>query len=98
MDFELPDGRKLTLPETANGADPEAAVGTGPARAAIAVKLDGEVRDLARPLADGGGAERGTPRRLEILTERSGHEALELIRHDAAHVLAETVMELYPGV
>ncbi|MBV9917940.1 MAG: threonine--tRNA ligase [Solirubrobacterales bacterium] len=98
MEFELPDGRKLTLPETATGADAAAAIGPGLARAALAVKLDGQVRDLARPLADGGDTDGGTRRRLEILTERSGHEALELIRHDAAHVLAEAVMELYPGV
>jgi threonyl-tRNA synthetase len=65
------------------------------ARAALAVKLDGEVRDLARPLpaANGSGAQR-----IEIVTDRSGAEALELIRHDTAHVLAEAVLELYPGV
>jgi threonyl-tRNA synthetase len=107
MDFELPDGTALTLPDDATGADAAAAIGPGLARAALAVKVDGEVRDLARPLrdlarplpdgarprADGAG-----PARLEILTARSGSEALQLIRHDAAHVLAEAVTELYPGV
>ena len=95
MQFELPDGQILSLPEEATGADAAAAIGPGLARAALAVKIDGEPRDLARelPSADGAG-----PRKLEILTDRSGHEALNVIRHDAAHVLAEAVLELYPGV
>src|SRR5205807_45175 len=49
----------------------------------------GEVRDLARPLPDGA--------RISIITAKSGEPALELIRHDAAHVLATAVMELYDG-
>jgi threonyl-tRNA synthetase len=105
MDFELPDGKTLTLPEDATGADAAAAIGPGLARAALAVRVNGELRDLARPLpggedAGGGrGARAGAgPARLEILTDRSGQEALALIRHDAAHVLAEAVTELYPGV
>jgi threonyl-tRNA synthetase len=94
MDFELPDGRTLSLPEGATGADAAAAIGPGLARAALAVKVGGELRDLGRALpASSDGA---AP--LEIVTERSGAEALELIRHDAAHVLATAVMELYPGV
>jgi threonyl-tRNA synthetase len=95
MDFELPDGKILSLPDNATGADAAAAIGPGLARAALAVKVDGEVRDLARPLpaANGSGA-----RRIEIITNRSGADALDLIRHDTAHVLAEAVLELYPGV
>src|SRR5947209_3218625 len=92
MQFTLPDGRTLELAEGATGADAAAAIGPGLARAALAVKVDGETRDLSRPLPDGGAG------RLEILTDRSGHEALDLIRHDCAHVLAAAVMELYPGV
>ncbi len=94
MNFELPDGNTLTLPDGATGADAAAAIGPGLARAALAVRVDDELRDLARPLPAGGG---GTAK-LEVLTERSGAPALELIRHDAAHVLAAAVMELYPGV
>jgi threonyl-tRNA synthetase len=93
MDFELPDGTTLALPEGATGAAAAAAIGPGLARAALAVKVDGEVRDLARPLPAGAGRAK-----IEILTDRSGEEALRLIRHDAAHVLAAAVMELYPGV
>ncbi len=95
MEFELPDGSALALPEGATGEDAAAAIGAGLARAALAVSVDGEVRDLGRPLPAGGGA---APRRIEILTDRSGAEALSLIRHDCAHVLAEAVTELYPGV
>jgi threonyl-tRNA synthetase len=94
MDLELPDGKILTLPDDATGADAAAAIGPGLARAALAVKVDGELRDLSRPLPETGDG----PAKLEILTDRSGPEALSLIRHDAAHVLAAAVMDLYPGV
>ena len=96
MDAELPDGKTLTLPDDATGADAAAAIGPGLAKAALGVRVDGELRDLARPLLDGPVAD--GPPRLEIVTDRSGADALWLVRHDAAHVLAESVMELYPGV
>ncbi len=93
----LPDGKELELPDGATGADAAAAIGPGLARAALAVEVtqphDGdvpEVRDLARALPDGA--------RVAILTAKSGQRALELIRHDAAHVLATAVLELYDGV
>jgi threonyl-tRNA synthetase len=96
----LPDGKALELPDGATGADAAAAIGPGLARAALAVEVgvgggpdDGDgpqVRDLARPLPDGA--------HVAILTQKSGPKALELIRHDAAHVLAAAVMELYDGV
>ena len=90
MNVTLPDGTLLDLPDGASGADAAAAIGPGLARAALAVKVDGEVRDLARPLEEGAA--------LEIVTAKSGQDALDLIRHDAAHVLATAVTELYPGV
>jgi threonyl-tRNA synthetase len=97
MDYELPDGTKLSLDNGATGADAAAAIGAGLARAALAIKVDGELRDLSRPLPsvdeDGSRAPK-----LEILTDRSGEEALQLVRHDAAHVLAAAMLELYPGV
>jgi len=93
MEIELPDGKHLTLPEQATGADAAAAIGPGLARAALAVKVDGEVRDLGRPLPSGDGAVA-----IEIITDRSGDAALALVRHDAAHVLAAAMLELYPGV
>ena len=90
MQVTLPDGTPLDLPDGATGADAALAIGPGLAKAALAVKQAGEVRDLARPLLP------GEP--LEIITERSGQDALDLIRHDTAHVLAAAAMELYPGV
>ncbi|MGI9097876.1 MAG: threonine--tRNA ligase [Solirubrobacteraceae bacterium] len=89
MNVTLPDGSELQLADGASGADAAAAIGAGLARAALAVRQNGEVRDLARPL------KAGAP--LEILTPKSDG-ALDVIRHDAAHVLAAAVMELYPGV
>ena len=94
MDYQLPDGTTLSLDDGATGADAAAAIGAGLARAALAIRVDGELRDLSRPLP----ADNGHPPRLEILTDRSGEDALALIRHDAAHVLAAAVLELYPGV
>ncbi len=87
--FTLPDGKPLELPTGATGADAAAAIGPGLAKAALAIKVDGELRDLAAPLPAGGGE-------VAILTDRDP-EALELIRHDAAHVMAEAVVDLYPG-
>jgi threonyl-tRNA synthetase len=95
MEFELPDGKILSLRDGATGADAAAAIGSGLARAALAVKVDGRPRDLARELPSSDGA---APHKLEIVTDRSGDDALALIRHDAAHVLAESVLELYPDV
>jgi threonyl-tRNA synthetase len=85
----LPDGTRLELPDGATGADAAAAIGPGLARAALAIEVDGELRDLARPV-DYGAA-------VSILTA-DGEGALALVRHDAAHVLASAVTELYPGV
>src|SRR3954463_2658497 len=85
--YTLPDGNPLELPAGATGADAAAAIGSGLAKAALAIKVDGELRDLSAPLAGG--------ESIEIVTDRSP-EALELIRHDAAHVLAESVLDLWP--
>jgi threonyl-tRNA synthetase len=106
----LPDGKALELPDGATGADAAAAIGPGLAKAALAIELDrlgpetdrpgsetdrpgpetAEVRDLARPLPD--------RTQIAILTAKSGDPSLALIRHDAAHVLASAVMELWPEV
>ena len=88
MNVTLPDGTPLELPDGATGADAALAIGPGLARAALAIKQNGELRDLAAAVVDGP---------IEIVTKRSP-EALELIRHDAAHVLATAAAELYPGV
>ncbi|MDX6687086.1 MAG: threonyl-tRNA synthetase, partial [Baekduia sp.] len=90
MKVTLPDGKELELADGATGADAAASIGAGLAKAALAVKVDGTTQDLARPLPDGAA--------LEIITDRSGQAALDLIRHDTAHVLAAAMLELYPGV
>jgi threonyl-tRNA synthetase len=93
----LPDGTPLELADGATGTDAAMAIGAGLARAALAIELthpetgeQPQIRDLARPLPDGA--------RISIITAKSGEQALELIRHDAAHVLAAAVMDLYEGV
>ena len=78
----------MELSDGASGADAAAAIGPGLAKAALAIRVDGELRDLAASLPDGA--------EVSILTDRDP-EALALIRHDAAHVMAEAVQELYPG-
>ncbi len=90
MTVTLPDGTQLELPDGATGADAAAAIGEGLARAALGIKADGELLDLSAPLPDGAA--------IEIVTNKSGEDALWLVRHDTAHVLATAVMELYPGV
>jgi threonyl-tRNA synthetase len=92
MKVTLPDGTPLELADGATGADAAAAIGEGLARAALGVRQNGDLRDLDAPLSEGP---------LEIVTAKSGEDGmgpLWLIRHDAAHVLATAVMELYPGV
>ncbi len=88
IEVTLPDGSLLALPVGATGHDAAAAIGPGLARAALAVRVGDEVRDLARPLADG--------EAISIVTPRSGDDHLYVMRHSAAHVLAEAVQNLYP--
>ena len=86
--IRLPDGRALTLPAGSSAADVAAAIGPGLARAALAAVVNGEIVDLNRPLADGAS--------VRLLTDRDP-EALGVLRHSAAHVLATAVRELVPG-
>jgi threonyl-tRNA synthetase len=88
MKVTLPDGSPLELPDGATGADAARAIGEGLARAALGVRQNGNLRDLDAPLDEGP---------VEIVTSKDP-DALWLIRHDAAHVLATAVLELYPGV
>jgi threonyl-tRNA synthetase len=88
MDVALPDGSRRELPDGATGADLAAAIGPGLARAALAVKVGTDVRDLAAPLPDG--------ETVAIVTARDP-ESLDLLRHDTAHVLAAAILDLYPG-
>ena len=83
----LPDGKRLAFTAPLSGGDVAAAIGPGLAKAAIAIRLDGRPRDLAAVI------DRNTS--LAVIT-RDSPEGLEILRHDAAHVMAEAVKELYP--
>jgi len=85
----LPDGSVREMPEGSTPADVAAAIGPGLAKAALAARIDGEMRDLNRPF-EGDAA-------LSLVTSRDEKDALELIRHDFAHLLAEAVQNLFPG-
>jgi threonyl-tRNA synthetase len=88
LTVKLPDDSALELEQGATGADAAAAIGPRLAKDALAVRVNGQVRDLAAPLTDG--------ERIEILTPGRS-EALEVLRHDCAHVLATAVLDLWPG-
>ncbi len=84
----LPDGSVREMPQGSTPADVAAAIGPGLAKAALAARVDGELVDLSRPFT-GNCA-------LALVTSRDEAEALELARHDYAHVLAEAVQALFP--
>src|SRR5713101_7323930 len=83
----LPDGKSRAFPGPISGAQLAAAIGPGLAKAALAVKIDGRPRDLAAII------DHDAP--VAIIT-REMPEGIEILRHDAAHVMAEAVNELYP--
>lgn len=86
----LPDETSVELPAGSSSADLAAAIGPGLSRAAIAARVDGELHDLGRPLEQGA--------RVEIVTRRDDDpDALFVLRHSAAHVLATAVRQLHPG-
>ena len=84
----LPDGKTLTFEGTVTGFDIAEKIGAGLAKAALAVKRDDEIIDLHREIS--------ADAKIEIITRKS-KEALELIRHSCAHVLAEAVQHLFPN-
>ncbi len=84
----LKDGSVRPLPAGATGEDVAAAIAPSLAKRALAVRVDGELRDLARPI--------GRDARVEVVT-REDDDALGLIRHDCAHIMAQAVQELFPG-
>jgi len=88
LKISLPDGSVREMPRGTTPADVAAAIGPGLAKAALAARVDGELRDLTRPLE--GDAQ------LALVTGRDEADALELARHDYAHVLAEAVQSLWP--
>ena len=89
LKISLPDGSVREVEPGSTPADIAAAIGPGLAKAAMAARVDGEVRDLNRPFE--GDAE------LALITSKDEEDALELVRHDYAHILAEAVQALWPG-
>jgi threonyl-tRNA synthetase len=92
MKVILPDSSELELPDGATGLDAARAIGPKLAEQAVLIRQNGNVQDLRLPLADG--------QPIQILTTRDTEDpdALYVLRHSAAHLLAEAVRRLYPGV
>jgi threonyl-tRNA synthetase len=87
LKITLPDGSVRQFESAISGADVAASIGAGLAKAAVAVRVNGDLWDLGRTIEEDS--------KLEILT-RDSDDGLELLRHDAAHILAEAVKELWP--
>ena len=85
----LPDGSAREVARGTTPADIAAAIGPGLAKAAIAARVDGELRDIMRPIEEDA--------QLALVTSRDEADAIELARHDFAHILAEAVQTLFPG-
>ena len=88
MDLTFPDGASRPYPDGATGREVAAAISPSLAKRAALIRLDGKLYDLDRPIEQGG--------RFEILT-RDDPAVLDTIRHDASHVMAQAVQELFPG-
>ncbi|SDA33787.1 threonine--tRNA ligase [Sphingomonas sp. NFR15] len=85
----LPDGSVREVAPGTTPADIAAAIGPGLAKAALGARVDGELRDITRPFEHDS--------QLALVTARDEADALELVRHDYAHILAEAVQQLFPG-
>ena len=92
MHVVLPDNSQLELPDGATGLDAARAIGSKLAEQAVLIRANGQVQDLRAPLIEGA--------HIQILTVRdtADPDALYVLRHSAAHLLAEAVRRLYPGV
>src|SRR2546422_1650994 len=88
----LPDGKELELQDGATGLDAARAIGPKLAEQAVLVRSNGHVQDLRLPLAD------GAPIQLLTVRDKDDPDALAVLRHSSAHLLAEAVQRLYPGV
>ncbi|MGH6957217.1 MAG: TGS domain-containing protein, partial [Caulobacteraceae bacterium] len=88
IDLKFPDGSSRSFDDGVTARAVAASISPSLEKRALLAKLDGQLLDLDRPLP-GGGA-------IQIVT-RDAPEALEVIRHDTAHILAEAVQELFPG-
>src|SRR5690606_1776095 len=87
IQVKLPDGGVRSLEDGASAADLASQIGPGLAKAAVAAKVNGKVRDLALPLGDGD--------EVSLLTKKDP-EALEVLRHSAAHLMADAILRVFP--
>jgi threonyl-tRNA synthetase len=92
LTLRLPDGSTRQVPEGTRPSEVAAAIGKRLAQAAVAAKVNGTIVDLERPLANGAGE-----LSFQVLTDKD-REALDVLRHSCAHVMARAVMRLFPGV
>ena len=88
IDLIFPDGSKRPYDDGVTAREVASSIAPSLAKRSVLAKLDGELLDMERPLPHGG--------RFELLT-RESPDVLESIRHDASHVMAEAVQELFPG-
>lgn len=84
----FPDGAAREFSRNVSGEEIAKSISISLAKVALAIKVNGEIRDLSRAIE--------TDAAIEIITPKSGADALEIIRHDAAHIMAEAVKELFP--
>ena len=87
ISVELPDGSARSLDDGATSADLAASIGPGLAKAAVAAKIGDDIVDLNRPLFDGA--------KVSLITKRDA-EALEVLRHSAAHLMADAILRVFP--
>src|SRR5438552_4041620 len=92
MKVVLPDKSELELPDGSTGLDAARAIGPKLADQAVLVRSNGRVQDLRSPLAD------GEPIQILTTRDKDDPDALAVLRHSSAHLLAEAVRRLYPGV
>src|SRR6266567_3221413 len=92
MKVVLPDNSELELPDGASGLDAARAIGPKLAEQAVLIRANGQVQDLRLPLRD------GEPIQLLTTHDTGDADALAVLRHSSAHLLAEAVTRLYPGV
>ena len=88
IDLKFPDGSARQFEDGVSGRDVAASISKSLEKKALLIKLDGQLMDLDRPLERGGAIE---------IVMREAPEALDTIRHDTAHIMAEAVQELFPG-
>jgi threonyl-tRNA synthetase len=89
MELKLLDGKTLTVEPGKTGFDIAASISPGLAKKSLAYRLNGKLFDMRRPLNEDGA--------IEFVTEND-RDALDMLRHDASHLMAQALLNLYPGI